>query len=587
MSIAQQLYENGFITYMRTDSTTLSQEALEGSKKVIAREFGTEFLPSESRTYQTKVKNAQEAHEAIRPSGSDFVHPDDVKAKLGPEASRLYELIWKRTLASQMKDANGTRISVKIDVGDSQFRASGKTILFPGFLRAYVEGSDDPEQQLADQERILPVLTKGEKIAVKEIQPLEHTTQAPARYTEGSLIKELEKRGIGRPSTWATIVDVVLSRTYAFKKGAALVPSFVAMAVTNMLEVHFPTLVDYAFTARLEDELDNIAGGGADNVTYLKSFYFGNGHAGLKQLIETGEEKIDPRLVCGIPIGLLEDGKAVEVRIGKFGPYLSDGERKTGMPDGLSPDELTMEKASSILIEGAKGPQALGMDPATSKPVYAKSGRFGPYIQLGDVKEGEDKPKMTSLLPGMTPESMTLEIALKLFEFPKVIGKNPQNNEDILASNGRYGPYIKCGTDTRSIPQDEFSLLTLSLEQALDLLSRPKTRRGQTARVTAPIREVGKHPVNEQMMVIKAGKYGAYVTDGKINASLPKGSDPQQLTIEEAVHLLEARAARIAADGGKPKRGRGGRGAKKTAAEPKAAKKPKTAKKAKKAEPEA
>lgn len=557
MSIAQQLYENGFITYMRTDSTTLSKEALDGARKLIASEFGKDFLSPDVRSYQTKVKNAQEAHEAIRPAGQDFVHPELVRARLGPEAARLYELIWKRTLASQMRDAHGTRIAVKIDLGEAQFRASGKTIAFPGFLRAYVEGSDDPEQQLADQEKVLPQLANGEKLKVNNIDALEHFTQPPARYTEGSLIKELERRGIGRPSTWATIVDVVLSRTYAFKKGAALVPSFVAMAVTNLMELYFPTIIDYEFTARLEDDLDNIANGDADNLKYLRAFYFGNGHAGLKPLVEQGEEKIDPRLVCGVPIGTSEDGRNLEVRIGRFGPFLSDGETRASLPDGVAPDEMTPERAQDMLKEAAKGPQALGADPTTTKPVYVKNGRFGPYIQLGDMVEGEDKPQMASLLPGMNPESVTLEDALKLLQFPKVLGTKPDTHEDIIASNGRYGPYIKCGTDTRTIPQDEMSLLTLTLEQALDLLSRPKTRRGATAAKSAPLRELGKHPVSEAALIIKSGRFGPYVTDGKINASVPRGTDIADLTLEEAVHLLEARAAKIEADGGVTKKRKG------------------------------
>ncbi len=583
MSIAQQLYENGFITYMRTDSTTLSKEALDGSRKLIAAEFGQDYLSPEVRTYQTKVKNAQEAHEAIRPAGQDFVHPDTVKARLGPEAMRLYELIWKRTLASQMKDAHGTRISVKIELGEAQFRASGKTIAFPGFLRAYVEGSDDPEQQLADQEKVLPKLTEGEKLKVEKMDALEHFTLPPARYTEGSLIKELERRGIGRPSTWATIVDVVLNRAYAYKKGAALVPTFIAMAVTNLMEQYFTTIIDYEFTARLEDDLDSIAAGEAESLNYLKSFYFGNGHAGLKALIEKGEETIDPRIVCGVPIGKENGGKDnggkdIEVRIGRYGPFVTDGENRASLPDGIAPDEMTLEKARDILVEAAKGPQTLGNDPETQKPVYVKNGRFGPYVQLGDMVEGEDKPKMASLLPGMTPDSVTFETALKILSFPKVLGKHPESGEDINASNGRYGPYIKCGTDTRSIPQDEMSLLTLTLEQALDLLSRPKTRRGASAVKAAPLRELGKHPVSELPLVIKSGRFGPYVTDGTINASLPRGVDIESLSMEEAVNLLEARAARILADGGVSKKRRGARGGNKS-------KNPKTTKKAKTAKP--
>jgi DNA topoisomerase-1 len=567
MALAQQLYENGFITYMRTDSTTLSAEAIEGAKKCIRSEFGPEFLSAETRAYATKVKNAQEAHEAIRPAGTEFTPPDVVRNRLGPDAARLYELIWKRTLASQMKDAHGTRIGVRIDIADAQFRASGKTIAFAGFLRAYVEGSDDPEQQLADQDKVLPKMAKGDNLSLQKIEDLKHETQPPARYTEGSLIKELERRGIGRPSTWATIVDVVLSRTYAFKKGSALVPSFVAMAVSALLEQYFPKLVDYEFTARLEEDLDNIANGEVDNLKYLKGFYHGEKGDGLHGLVSSGEEKIDPRIVCGYPIGTSPEGKNVEVRIGKFGPFLSDGERKASFPDSLCPDELTIERAIQILTEAAKGPQSLGVDPASGNQVYLKAGRFGPYLQLGEIKEGEDRPKMASLLPGMSPDAVDFETALKLLALPKNLGKHPTIGEDITVANGKFGPYVKCGAETRSVPTAEFSLLDLTQEQAIELLSRPRTRRGQTVTKAAPLRELGKHPLTELPLIIKSGKFGPYVTDGTINASLPRGVDIQSLSMEEAVNLLEARAAKIAAEGDNPvKKGRRGGRAKATKA---------------------
>lgn len=577
MALAQQLYENGFITYMRTDSTTLSAEAIEGAKKSIRAEFGPEFLSTETRTYATKVKNAQEAHEAIRPAGTDFTPPDIVRNRLGPDAARLYDLIWKRTLASQMKDAHGTRIGVRIDIGDAQFRASGKTIAFAGFLRAYVEATDDPEQQRAEQERVLPKMAKGDKLSLEKIEDLKHDTQPPARYTEGSLIKELERRGIGRPSTWATIVDVVLSRTYAFKKGSALVPSFVAMAVSALLEQYFPKLVDYEFTARLEEDLDNIANGEVDNLKYLKGFYHGEKGDGLHGLVSSGEEKIDPRIVCGYPIGQSPDGKNVEVRIGKFGPFLSDGERKSSFPDSLCPDELTLDKALQILTDAAKGPTSLGADPVSGKQVYLKIGRFGPYVQLGEMKEGEDKPKMASLIAGMVPDSVDFETALKLLAFPKNLGKHPTLGEDIVVANGKFGPYVKCGNETRSISTAEFSILDLNTEQAIEILSRPRTRKGQTVTKAAPLRELGKHPITELPLIIKSGKFGPYVTDGTINASLPRGVDIQSLSMEEAVNLLEARAAKIAAEGDNPdKKKRRGARAKPTKA--KAAAKPKAAK---------
>lgn len=552
MQVAQTLYENGFITYMRTDSTSLSSEAISGARTLIGNEFGKEYLPDQPRIYKTKVKNAQEAHEAIRPAGSDFVHPDQVRERMGVEAFRLYELIWQRTLASQMTDSRGLRVGVHIRCDQAIFRASGKTILFPGYLRAYVEGADDPDAELADREKILPKLDQGEKLDAVSFEALSHTTQPPARFTEGTLIKELERLGIGRPSTWATIVEVVLSRDYAFKRGTALVPTFLAHAVIGLMEGFFTNLVDYDFTARMEDDLDAISRGEVDGQKYLSSFYFGNGHPGLKTLVSRGEETIDPRIVCGLPIGQDAEGRNVEVRIGRFGPFVSNGTDRSSLPDALPPDELTIERALQLLIDAAKGPESLGADPTSGEPIYLKKGRFGPYIQRGEMVEGADKPKMASLLPGMTPDQVNFEIALKLLEFPKSIGPNPENGEDIIVATGRYGPYIKCGAETRSIPTDEYSPLTLTPLEAVELLKRPRTRgRGSQPK---SLREVGKHPKTEALIVIKSGRYGPYVTDGEINASLPNGSDPATLSIEEALNLLEARAIKIAENGGPRKR---------------------------------
>ncbi len=548
MAVAQQLYENGFITYMRTDSTTLSEEALSASRSLIAREFGNDYLSPSPRIYKTKVKNAQEAHEAIRPAGTEFTHPDTVKARLGLEAVKLYELIWKRTLACQMRDAEGTRVSVSILVGDALFRASGKTISFPGFLRAYVEGSDDPEADLAEQERNLPPLKQGDPVVAAGYDVLKHSTQPPARYTEGSLIKELEKLGIGRPSTWATIVDVVLSRDYAFKKGSALVPTFLAIGVTGLLEGYFSNLVDYEFTANLEDDLDAISRGEKDNLKKLSSFYFGEGSVdgasrqGLKDLVLNGEQKIDPREVCGIALGQDSTGRPVEVRIGRYGPFLSNGEHRASIPDAVAFDELSAARAEEILAEAAKGPSALGSCPETSLPVYLKKGRFGPYVQRGDMVEGGDKPKMASLLPGMAPDSVNLETALMLLSLPKVIGKNPENSEDITVLSGRFGPYIKCGPESRSLPADE-SPFTVTVERALELLKQPRAR-GRASNQPKTLKELGKHPTSGETLNIKSGRYGPYVTDGTTNASLPQGADPEALTIAEAVALLEARAAK-------------------------------------------
>lgn len=575
MQVAQMLYENGFITYMRTDSTTLSQEALDGARNLIAQEFGKEYLPSEPKQYKTKVKNAQEAHEAIRPAGSDFAHPDAVKERLGIDCYKLYDLIWKRTLACQMKDAEGIRVVATISAGDCTFRASGKTIKFAGYLRAYVEGSDDPDAELEEMDKVLPAMTKGDSLGINSIEAATHTTQAPARFTEGSLIKELERLGIGRPSTWATIVDVVLSRDYAFKKGTALVPTFLAMGVVGLLEGHFTKLLDYEFTAKLEDDLDAISRGEAAYLEYLNKFYNGNGHPGLKNLVATGETDIDPRIVCGIPIGVGSREQNIEVRIGKFGPFLSDGETRSSLPDGICPDEINVEKAEEILAIAKEGPASLGAHPELGKAIYLKRGRFGPYIQMGEDAE-EDK-KNASLLPGMAPEDVTFEDAVKLLEFPKTVGKHPEKGEDIIVANGRYGPYVKCGTDTRSIPLEEYSPLTIDLEAALKILAMEKRGRRQAAQ-PKNLKEIGNHPDTGKPVTIKSGKFGPYVTDGVINASLPRGVEPEALTMAEAVSLLIARAEKIASN--PPKRGKR---AAKAPKETKAPKKPKAESKKKKA----
>lgn len=549
MAIAQTLYENGFITYMRTDSTNLSDEAISASRSLIGKEFGSEYLPSSPRIYKTKVKNAQEAHEAIRPAGAEFASPTTVKDRLGLEAFRLYEIIWKRTLACQMKDAEGTRVSVSIQVDNATFRSSGKTISFPGFLRAYVEGSDDPEADLAEQEKNLPPLKQGDSVDAKGYEVLKHTTQPPARYTEGTLIKELEKLGIGRPSTWATIVDVVLSRDYAFKKGTALVPSFLAIGVTGLLEGYFSHLVDYEFTANLEDDLDAISRGEKDNLDKLRNFYFGGESLtkGLKDLVTQGEETIDPREVCGIALGSDAQDRKVEIRIGRWGPFLSNGETRASIPEGVAFDELTVEKAVHILADAAKGPASLGNDPETNEPIYLKKGRFGPYVQRGEMVEGGEKPKMASLLPGMAPDSVTLETALQLLSLPRTVGKNPENEADITIQNGRFGPYIKCGTESRTIPSDE-SPFSVTLERAIELLKQPRTR-GRQASQPKTLKELGKHPRSGDNVSIKSGRYGPYVTDGTTNASLPQGGDPETLTMEQAVELLDARAAKGPAKG--------------------------------------
>ena len=540
MRIAQQLYENGFITYMRTDSTTLSDEALNAARSFIKKEYGDNFLPNAPRKYATKVKNAQEAHEAVRPAGANFTPPDVVEKKLGEEAFKLYDLIWKRTVASQMENATGIYVTVAITADDANFRASGKTISFPGFLRAYVEGSDDPDAEIADQEKILPPLKPNDTLIFNNIDAQPHNTLPPARYTEGSLIKELEKRGIGRPSTWASVVELVLSRQYAFKKGTALVPTFTAFAVVGMLEKHFGKLLDYDFTARLEDDLDAISRGESETLSYLKEFYFGNNSPGLIDLVKKGETDIDPRDVCGIPIKYDKD-KQVEVRIGKFGPFLSDGETKTGIPDNLAPDELTSSKAEELLSAAEKGPEPIGVDSETGKRIYLKVGRYGPYVQLGEP-EGDEKPKMSSLLPGMSIDNVTLEIALKLLSLPKILGKNSETSEDILLKSGPYGPYVECGSERRTIPTDQIPPLEITYDQAVELLKQPKTRgRGRTSQTA--LKEYGTDPVTNNPIKLLSGRYGPYITNGKVNVSVPRGIDPLTVPVEDVIKLLRDKEA--------------------------------------------
>jgi len=544
MKIAQTLYENGLITYMRTDSTNLSEEALRGARNLIANEFGKEYLPASPRLYKTQVKNAQEAHEAIRPAGEHFASLQDVQHHFDIEVYKLYELIWKRTIASQMNDAQGTRVIASIACDEARFRASGKTIQFPGYLRAYVEGNDDPEAELADQEKILPSLIKNEILAIKSLDALQHTTQPAARFTEGSLIKELERLGIGRPSTWASIVGVILSREYAFKKGTALVPTFLAMILTSLMEKNFANLVDYSFTASFEDDLDTISRGEADNLSYLKNFYFGNGHEGLKGLVEAGEQNIDPRLACGMSIGQDEAGNNIEVRVGRYGPFITNGTSRASVPPMLPPDELSIIKADEILTTATEGPICLGTDPATGLSVlFIKNGPFGPYLQLGENSADKSIPnKTSSLLIGMSVEDVNLEVALQLLSLPRTLGVKQETGEEILAANGRYGPYLKCGKDTRSLTAAD-SPLTITLERALEILAEPKRRgRGSSS---ANVRELGKHPTTEKTIILKDGRFGPYVTDGTVNAALPRGADVNAITLDDAVNLLEMRAAKV------------------------------------------
>lgn len=550
MRLAQQLYENGFITYMRTDSTVLSDEAKTAARNLIVERFGREFLSEDVRYYRNKVKNVQEAHEAIRPAGGQFRAIDEVRKRLGAEAAKLYEMIWRRTLASQMPDARGTNSTVLLDAGEARFRAVGKTIKFAGFLKAYSAEAVPGDSPVDAKERLLPKLSPGDGVTLESFEASERHTQPPQRFTEGSLIRELERLGIGRPSTWATIVDLVQSRAYASRRGTALVPTFTAMAVVDLLEKHFTRLTDYEFTAELEDQLDAIARGELGRLEYLKIFYFGNGFKGLRTLIDDGEAEIDPRTACTLPVGKREDGTSVEVRIGRYGPFLSDGTARCSVPEELSPDELDLAKATELLELAGKGPAALGVDPQSNLPVYLKQGRYGPFVQLGEG-EGENGSKRASLLRGMAPESVDIEVALKLLSLPRELGPHPVNGHAVVAANGRYGPFVRCDQEVRSIPVG-ISPLEISLEQALDLLSKQKSAGRRPARAEL-LMAVGKHPETEADLKVLVGRYGPYVSDGEVNASLPKGTDPESVTVDQAVELLRARVARIA-EGGGPKR---------------------------------
>lgn len=545
MQLAQSLYENGHITYMRTDSTNLASVAIDAARDLILEQYGREYLPSQPRLYATKVKNAQEAHEAIRPAGHPFELPEAMRSELPADAFRLFDLIWKRTIASQMADARGHRVTITIGVGDAVFEVSGTSIEFPGYLRAYVEGSDDPEAELAERETLLPSLSVGEVLRLSELDSKQHTTQPPNRYSEAALTRGLEEAGIGRPSTYASIIETILNRRYVFKRGNALVPTWTAFAVTQLLESHLPDLVNYAFTAQMEDELDAISRGELAGLEYLNRFYFGNQHPGLKPQLESKLDQINARDVSRVLIGTPGEGSShqepVYVRVGRFGPFVEQGERRASLPEDMAPDELTLSAALKMLDQAKQGEEPLGYCPDTGKPVFLKTGRFGPYVQRG-TPDDEEKPHNASLLRGMRPEEMTLETALKLLSLPRNLGNHLQTGEPVIAQNGRFGPYIKSGSETRSLPAG-VSPLEVTLEQALELLAQPKGGRGRGKR-KEPIKVFDASPVTGQPVQLLAGRYGPYVTDGTTNASLPKSLPPEQMTLEKALELLADRAAK-------------------------------------------
>jgi DNA topoisomerase-1 len=545
MQVAQKLYETGHITYMRTDSTNLASVAIEAARQLVASQYGPEYLPDAPRLYQTKVKNAQEAHEAIRPAGHPFDFPETLRGRLSPDEFKLYDMVWKRTIASQMCDARAHRLTLTIEADGAIFQASGKTIEFAGYLRAYVEGSDDPESELADREEVLPAVSVGEPLQYVGMEPKSHTTQPPNRYSEAALTRALEEMGIGRPSTYASIIDTILARDYVFKlkRTNVLVPTWTAFAVSQLLKTHLPELVDYQFTAEMEDELDAISRGEMNHLDYLRTFYFGNEHPGLKQLLADKVDEVDARSVCrillGRPAGEGERAGEIFVRVGRYGPFLEQGERRASLPENLPPDELTLEAAQEMLDKSQQTEEPLGICPDTHKPVFVKLGRFGPYVQRG-TGEDEEKPQNASLLRGMEPTTLTLETAIKLLSLPRTLGAHPQSGEPVLAQNGRFGPYLKCGTETRSLP-NELSPLDVTLEQALELLAQPKVRGGRGAS-KEPLQVFDTSPVTGQPVRLMQGRYGPYVSDGETNASLPRDMNPAEVTFPFAVNLLKERA---------------------------------------------
>ncbi|MBF6242746.1 MULTISPECIES: type I DNA topoisomerase [Nocardia] len=581
MRVAQRLYENGYITYMRTDSTTLSESAISAARAQATQLYGPEFVHPTPRQYTRKVKNAQEAHEAIRPAGDTFATPGQLHARLDQDEFRLYELIWQRTVASQMADARGTTLTVRITgrAGTGEecvFSASGRTITFAGFLKAYVESVDeDAGGQSDDAESRLPALTEGQGVNATELTPDGHTTNPPPRYNEASLIKALEELGIGRPSTYASIIKTILDRGYVYKRGSALVPSWVAFAVVGLLEEYFGRLVDFDFTAAMEDDLDAIAGGREQRGNWLTSFYFGGEHGaegsvarsgGLKRMVGERLDDIDAREVNSIKMFTDDQDRDIVVRVGRFGPYLErmvqnpddpDGDpisQRANLPDDLPPDELTPEVAEKLFATPQEG-RSLGVDPETGHRIVAKEGRFGPYVteilpepeadldaKKGAKKAAAPKPRTGSLLKSMDLSTITLEDALKLLSLPRVVGKDPESGDEITAQNGRYGPYLKKGTDSRSLATED-QIFTVTLEEALKIYAEPK-RRGRQAASAAPLRELGNDSATGKPMVIKDGRFGPYVTDGETNASLRKGDEVESITDERASELLADRRAK-------------------------------------------
>jgi DNA topoisomerase-1 len=574
MQVAQRLYERGYITYMRTDSTTLSDTAIRAARDQAQALYGAQSVPRSPRMYRSKVKNAQEAHEAIRPAGDRFRTPSQVAGELRGEERSLYELVWQRTVASQMNDATGTTARARIEgrvltespvaaIGTvTVFMATGTVITDPGFLAVYREDEDENGDgrgdRRSDQDVRLPRLVAGGDVECDGLEVEEHATKPPARYTEASLVRRLEELGVGRPSTYASIIGTIQDRGYVWKRGTALVPSFTAFAVVGLLEEHFANLVDYGFTASMEDDLDDIASGIEEQVPWLERFYFGehrpgalqpvktSGHSlavdgrhGLKEAVSLHLDEIDAREVNSISLASDAQGREIVIRVGRYGPYLQRGEDRAAVPDDLAPDELTLERAAELL-EHPSSDRALGDDPATGKTVLVRDGRFGPYVQLGEAAAASDKPRTASLLKTMNVSDITLEQALQILQLPRTVGTDPETGEEIVAANGRFGPFMKRGSETRSL-ETEDQLFTVTIEEALFLFAAPKQRRYGTS--AAPLRELGVDPESAAAVVLRSGRFGPYVTDGTTNASLRRGDDPDELTLERAVELIADRRA--------------------------------------------
>ncbi len=566
MSAAQRLFQDGVISYHRTDSTTLSEKSLREAAKAIKGLYGDTFYGG-PRQYQTKVKNAQEAHEAIRPT--DFEQTPQ-SLHLPPDEARLYDLIWKRTVSSQMAEARLLRTTLEITATGADgtphvFTASGKAIQFAGYLRAYVEGSDDPASELGDQETILPKLSVGDQVTapgqgpltLAGLDPKAHETVPPPRYTDASLVKRLEEDGIGRPSTYASIIQTIERRGYVWRQGKALVPSFTAFAVVRLLKEHFGQLVELGFTGRVEEDLDQVSNGTLDRTQFLEQFYNGqDGWPGLRHLV-TGEDRIDyPVTELGVDP---TSGQKVVIRIGRYGAYVQTGDANASIPDDVAPADFTIEQALRLLKERTQGPQSLGTDPASGLPVYVLTGRFGPYVQLGEPPEkgSKEKPRRASLTKNDTPDAITLERALELLSLPRTVGHDAEAGEDIIANFGRFGPYVKRGDEFRSLGADA-EVFTVTLEQAIELFKQEKKGRGRRTTTRTVLREVGVHPESSAKVEVLEGRYGPYVTDGTTNASVPKDVMVDALTLEEAVGLLKAR------EGAPAKKGRGRAPAKRT-----------------------